>query len=305
VSNFKLFRLSGGTVAEITGGTAQVEKSLQTLFEKSLEPLLGVRFLVSEHKTGAVHGGRIDTLGLDENGCPVIIEFKRAVNENVINQGLFYLDWLMDHRGDFEMLVLNRLGPEALKQVDWSAPRLVCVAADFTNYDQHAVRQINRNIDLVRYRHYGEELLLLQLVHAAAATTPPSSEITSPPSAGGSGATTQDIAQRLEQAPQPVKDVYEALKEYLLALGDDVQLKQLKTYFAFRRTKNFACVFPQGAKLMVYLKGDPQSVNFVPGFTRNVTNTGHYGTGDIEVAFETITDFQKAQPLLMKSYEAS
>ena len=32
--------------------------------------------------------------GIDENCSPVIIEYKRALNENVINQGLFYLDWL-------------------------------------------------------------------------------------------------------------------------------------------------------------------------------------------------------------------
>jgi hypothetical protein len=35
-----------------------------------------------------VHGGRIDTLGLDDNNCPVIIEYKHALNENVISQGL-------------------------------------------------------------------------------------------------------------------------------------------------------------------------------------------------------------------------
>ena len=28
-----------------------------------------------------------------EYGCPVIVEYKRHNNENVINQGLFYLDW--------------------------------------------------------------------------------------------------------------------------------------------------------------------------------------------------------------------
>ena len=32
--------------------------------------MLGVRFLASEFTT--TNGGRIDTLGLDENGCPVI-----------------------------------------------------------------------------------------------------------------------------------------------------------------------------------------------------------------------------------------
>jgi RecB family endonuclease NucS len=81
--------------------------------ESNLDALLGVRFLASEYRTGKTHGGRIDTLGIDENGSPVIIEYKRAMNENVINQGLYYLDWLLGHRGEFELIVLKTLGKES------------------------------------------------------------------------------------------------------------------------------------------------------------------------------------------------
>jgi hypothetical protein len=63
-----------------------------------MDTLFGVQFLASEYSTGKVHSGRIDSLVLDENGSPVIFEYKRSTNENVINQGLFYLDWLLDHR---------------------------------------------------------------------------------------------------------------------------------------------------------------------------------------------------------------
>lgn len=130
MSDIKLFRVGAGTAEELTGTTDTVEKSVQTLFEKNLDQLLGVRFLATEFVT--THGGRLDTLGVDENGCPVIIEYKRASNENVINQGLFYLDWLMDHRKDFEWLVMERLGKDEAAKVDWSAPRLICIAGDFT-----------------------------------------------------------------------------------------------------------------------------------------------------------------------------
>lgn len=102
--------------------------------------------------------GASTPLGLDENDCPVILEYKRSTGENVINQGLFYLDWLMDHRGDFERLVTRQLGHETADRIDWNAPRLVCVAADFTKYDGHAVQQINRNIELIRYRLFGDDL---------------------------------------------------------------------------------------------------------------------------------------------------
>src|SRR5690242_8943796 len=104
MSDIKLFRVINGSAQELQGTSIAIEKTLQTLIEQHLEVFLGVRFLVSEYSTGKTHGGRIDTLGIDENGSPIIIEYKRALNENVINQGLFYLDWLMDHKGEFELL---------------------------------------------------------------------------------------------------------------------------------------------------------------------------------------------------------
>jgi len=103
MSDIKLFKVSNGLVQELQGASIAVEKTLQTLIENHLEAFLGIRFLKTEHTTGKTHGGRIDTLGIDENGSPVIIEYKRALNENVINQGLFYLDWLMDHKAEFEL----------------------------------------------------------------------------------------------------------------------------------------------------------------------------------------------------------
>src|SRR5438105_8977527 len=118
VGDLKLFRIQKDDVTEIEGESVAVEKSLQQLIDRHLPTFFGVRFLTSEHATGRTHGGRIDTLGIDENGSPVIVEYKRATNENVINQGLFYIDWLMDHRAEFEMLVMQNFGAKAVEDVD-------------------------------------------------------------------------------------------------------------------------------------------------------------------------------------------
>jgi RecB family endonuclease NucS len=118
MSDIKLFRLTSGTATELQGNACDLEKPLQTLIEADLQPLLSIRFIASEHSTGKTHGGRIDSLGLDENHCPVILEYKRSVGENVINQGLFYLDWLMDHKADFKLLVLDKLGAAAADAID-------------------------------------------------------------------------------------------------------------------------------------------------------------------------------------------
>jgi predicted transport protein len=268
--------------------------------------LLGVRFLVSELTTGKTHGGRIDTLGIDENGSPVIIEYKRALNENVINQGLFYLDWLLDHKADFKLLVMDRLGAEAAAHIEWSAPRLLCIAGDFTRYDEHAVQQINRNIELIRYRRFADDLLLFELVNATVATPLPFDDTLQP----GTGKSTKGLAPKtvrdaLADAEGRIQDLFEMLKSFLQSLGDDVQLKELKYYFAFKRLKNFATVEVQSKALRVFVKVPPNSITLEAGFTRDVTDIGHWGTGNLEITLASAEHLERAKPLLLKSYEIS
>lgn len=304
MSDLKLFRLRSDSVTEIDGSAAALEKSLQTLIEQNLETFLGVRLLASEFSTGREHGGRMDTLGLDENGCPVIIEYKRASNMNVINQGLFYLDWLVTHRGDFEMLVLKSVGQDVAESIDWSTPRLICIAGDFSKYDEHAIKQMNHNIELIRYMRFGDDLLLLEQVNVVSV---PSNGVGALPSSGAARGRTKTVAEYLEQADRELTDRYEAVREHLTNLGDDVQQKTLKNYFAFKRIKNFACVevHTRTRNLLVYVKVDPDTVDLEEGFTRDVRKIGHFGTGDLEITIKTASDFERAKPLLERSYESA
>lgn len=302
MSDTKLFRIEGELVKKIEGQSVAIERTLQVLLEKHLEEFLGVRFLASEYSTGPVHGGRVDTLGIDENNCPVIIEYKRAMNENVINQGLFYLDWLLDHRAEFVILVQNKIDHSTAGVVNWTGARLLCIAADFTRYDEHAVNQINRNIELIRYRRYGEGLLLLELVNAPGGIT--ESVATAPNHVHGHEKT---VEEKLAQASEVVKNRYENLKAYLLALGDDVQLKTQKNYFAYKRLKNFACIeiHPQTAQIIVFVKSDFVDFHEEAGFTRDVTNIGHFATGDLEITISSDSDIERAKPFIEVSYEAN
>lgn len=130
MSGLKLFRTptTNSGMTEVTPRLAEIEADVQGLVETHMETLLGLRFLASEYSTGPVHGGRIDSLGLDENGSPVIVEYKRGTDAGVINQGLFYLAWLMDHRAEFEHLVRYRffgsdlLGLETVASVSGGPP---------------------------------------------------------------------------------------------------------------------------------------------------------------------------------------
>jgi predicted transport protein len=299
LADIKLFQLQSDSAHELRAESVDIEKSLQSLMEHHLESFLGVRFLATEYVTGKTHGGRIDTLGLDDNNCPVIIEYKRALNENVISQGLYYLDWLMDHQGEFTLQVMKKLGPDSSEGIDWSGPRLLCIAGDFTRYDEYAVLQIPRNIELLRYRRYGGDLLLLELVRA--------STTTSSPRRSHASAASQEKPPTIETGldPKPLQEVWESLRAFLLALGDDVQMKELEHYTAFRRLKNFACVKQHNKDLQVWVKLDPSSVAIEEGFTRDVSDIGHAGTGDVEIRIQDAADLARAQPLLRRSYQGA
>nr|WP_154892991.1 DUF5655 domain-containing protein [Paenibacillus xylanexedens] len=296
MSDTKLFHITG-EVKELPANSVLLERELQVLIEKNMPVFFGVTFLKSEYTTS--NGGRIDSLGLDENNCPVIFEYKRTSNENVINQGLFYLDWLLDHKAEFELLVMKNLGKECSDKLDWSMPRLICVAGDFTKYDKYAVKQINRNIDLVRYKKFGADLLMMELVNSSTVRpyniqeqgdkwTKPSSDKT--------------FQEQLQSTTPALRELYYSIRAYILALGDDVTENQLKLYTAFKKMKNIICVEVYQKQILLHMRLNPGDIELEDGFTRDMRNVGHFGTGDLQIIIKSPEDFKRAEPLIDEAY---
>ncbi|SMC18639.1 Predicted transport protein [Clostridium acidisoli DSM 12555] len=297
MSDIKLFKING-KVEELPAKWATLERALQTLIEKNMSVFFGVKFLKSEYTTS--NGGRMDSLGIDENNCPVIFEYKRASNENVINQGLFYLDWLLDHKADFELLVMKTLGKECSDKLDWTMPRLICIAGDFTKYDEYAVKQINRNIDLIRYKKFGDDLLMFDLINSNVATRLKDID-------GDKGAKPQsndkNFDDQLEATSEKIRGVYYSIRDYILALGDDVTENKLKLYSVFKKIKNIICVEVKMKSIVLYLRLDPKDIAIEDGFTRDVTKIGHWGTGDLEITIKDVSGFEKAKKYIDRAYE--
>ncbi|PPK60215.1 hypothetical protein B0F89_1261 [Malaciobacter marinus] len=135
-----IFDISGDKLSSVEQKNFALEKDLQSLIEKNLETVFNCRFIASEFSTGAQHAGRIDSLALSEEDNPVIIEYKKVESSELINQSLFYLHWIQDHKGDFEIAVQNKLGNDI--KVDWSDVRVICIAPNYKKYDLHAVQGI-------------------------------------------------------------------------------------------------------------------------------------------------------------------
>jgi predicted transport protein len=151
------------------------------------------------------------------------------------------------------------------------------------------------------------DLLLLELVNAqsvpdATAGKPAQADIPAEPDTPKATSKDKSLDEQLAVAPTEIRDLYQQTTSYLNALDDDVQEKRLKLWTAFRRLKNFACVIVYPNRLVVTLRLDPESVELDEGFSRDVSQVGHWGTGDVELTLRKQADFERAKPLLERSY---
>ena len=126
----------------------------------------------------------------------MIIEYKKVESSELIDQSLYYLAWIHDHRGDFELAVQKNVGPKA--QVDWSDVRVICIAPSFRKFDLHAVQVMGANIELWAYRLfkngcvYFEEILQRSYVPPGEGGQPPKNPVMV--AAGKKGAIAEQLA---------------------------------------------------------------------------------------------------------------
>lgn len=295
MAEIKLFKVKP-EVKALEASTVLLEKELQNLIESNMEQFFGVKFLKSEF---VITSGRMDSIGIDENYSPVIFEYKRSINENVINQGLFYLDWLLDHKADYKLLVIDRYGTETAEKIDWSVPCVICIANDFTRYDIHAVNQMQRNIKLVKYKKYSDDLILFEHVNTPVAGHSSDNEIVVTNTTNYAQKTHKE---KLATASEIMRTLYDAVCDYIDSLGDDLIPNQLKLYLAYKKVQNVFCIEIYQRQIVVRVKLNPDTVNLEEGFTRDMRNIGHYGTGDLEISIKDEDDFNKAKELINRAY---
>lgn len=295
MADIQLFHIKG-EISELALKSVALEKELQIIIENNMNQFFGVTFLQSEY---VISSGRIDSMGIDENYCPVILEYKRTVNENVISQGLFYLDWLLDHKADFQLLVIKKLGMEVADKIDWSVPCVMCIASDFTKYDEHAVNQMQRNIKLIRYKIFDDNLILFEHLNAP---------VVKPILMGDNAVDKKKsydktFREQYDNALDKIRLLFDDIQDYILSGKDDVTINELKLYLAFRKVKNFICAEIYSSKILLYLSVNPNEIEIKHGFTKDMSTIGHWGTGNLQIIIKSKDDFDEAKPLIDRAYE--
>ena len=94
-----IFNLTQGKLSKINEVSFVLEKDMQKIVENNLQSLFNLEFVVSEFY---INGLRVDSLSFDkESNSFVIIEYKKARNFTVIDQGYAYLALLLNNKADF------------------------------------------------------------------------------------------------------------------------------------------------------------------------------------------------------------
>jgi hypothetical protein len=226
-----IFQIYNNKIKQLKTTNFKNEKELQTLIENNLEEIFGIKFIASEFPTGEKHGGRIDTLGLDENNSPVIIEYKWGESESVINQGLFYLDWLVDHKGDFQVAVEKKLGKKI--KIDWGQPRLILIARSFSKYDKYAINRMSENIELWTYALYENGIFEINIEGSSQAENKKGKRITKVEYAN------YDLSYHLNKTSKELRQKFYEIRERILELPNVQEKAEQKTGVTYRTTKSF------------------------------------------------------------------
>ncbi|MDP9366675.1 MAG: hypothetical protein M3Q03_00115 [Chloroflexota bacterium] len=168
MDELRVFSLRAGPGRRATPRPFRTEAELRRLVVRHASTLLNLTILATEYPIASDGAGRIDALGIDDHHRPVVLEFKRAATGGAICQALYYLDWLVSHRDVFACLVMDHLGASSARRIDWSAPRLLCIAEEVSEREEAVARQIGRQVELLGLRRLPGGLLLLQRPRTAA-----------------------------------------------------------------------------------------------------------------------------------------
>ena len=303
-----LFSISAQRLTTVEQTNFTAEKALQSLVERNLQEVFNCRLVASEFPTGAQHAGRIDTLALSEDDNPVIIEYKKVESSELINQSLYYLSWIHDHRGDFEIAVQKALG--SVIKVDWSDVRVICIAPHYKKYDLHAVQVMGANIELWTYRLFKNQTMYLEEVLQQSYSPGEATSSGKNPvmiEAGKKAVRTRltgsyTFEQHMKGKPEKIREIALAVHDFVVGLDPSIEVAPKKFYVAYKISQNIVCLETNQQKVTLYLKLNPKEISNPPKISRDVTKIGHYGTGDFELTLKSLQDVETTKPFIEMAY---
>jgi predicted transport protein len=282
----------GRTLRQVSRREFANEAELHSLVEANLQDLLGINLIASEYP---IPNGRIDTLGLDENGSPVIIEYKWKKELSAVVQGLFYLDWVLKNRRPFESIVRDKLGKDV--EVDWSSqPRLIIVAQDFDVKELAAINQMGPSIELIKYSVY-DGLFSYEILNL----------VESRPAARKTGSDAAPVEHSLEdlinKTTPPIQEMFVSLRDKILDLSEAVWESVHPGYCDYRTVSTFVTVTPQKERLKIFIKLGEAKLDDPRQIAEQIPKSWGYGLLNKQFVISDIDETEYAMSLIQQAHD--
>src|SRR5690554_141609 len=280
----------------------KLEKDIQNLFESQLSELVGLQLVKSEF---TIKNKRIDTLAFDpQNKAFIIIEYKRSKSNSVVDQGFTYLNLMLENKADF-IVEYNESCKDSIqrKDVDWSQTRVIFVSTSFTENQKLATNFKDIAIELYEIKQYEGRIIAINPIKKSSSATS-IQPLTEKDEAIKN--VTREIKvyseeDHLANKSEEITELYEAYKDAILNLADNIEIQARKDYIAFKKNSNIADITIQrkGLKMWINLKKD--NLDDPKKITRDVSETGHWGNGDYELLITDTNNLEYIMSLVKQA----
>ncbi len=283
----------------------KLEREIQSVVENSLDAIFGFRLIKSEFM---IKNYRIDTLAFDEESKSfVIFEFKRDRNYSVVDQGVSYLNLMLEYKADF-IVEFNESQKQNLRRndVDWTQSKVIFVAPAFTDFQIQSSNFKDLPIELWECKRFENNIVVINPIKKSS-SAPSISQVQSNTNSKISKVTKEvkvyTEENHLEGKCDEVQELYESFKTAILNLSPNIEVSATKLYIAFKKGKNITDIQLQkkGFKLWINLsKGeldDPKNL------ASDVSGVGHWGNGDYELKVSDTTHLEYIMSLIKQAIE--
>ncbi|MEG6546795.1 DUF5655 domain-containing protein [Acinetobacter bereziniae] len=282
----QLYQIKSNELFELIEEPFRLEKEIQTLFEQNLSDFTGLEFVKSEF---VIKSNRIDTLAYDaESSAFVIIEYKRERNYSVVDQGVSYLNLMLDYKADF-VLEYNENQNKNLKRqdVDWSQSRILFVSPSFTDFQKQSTNFKDLGIELWEIKRYQDGIISINPLQKAKSA--PSIKQVQKVESEEIQKITKEIQQydedyHLADKSDDIKELYEQFRDSILNLASDLNIKFKKVYIAFEKNnRNLVYFSIQKNQIKIWLNTKFNKIDDPKNLINDVTGIDHHGSGDCEL----------------------
>lgn len=282
----------------------KLEKDIQKLFETDLEQITGFRFVKSEF---IIKNSRIDTLAFDgENKSFVIIEYKRDRNDGVVDQGLSYLNLMLEYKGDF-IIEYNESCNKNLKRtdVDWSQSKVLFVAPSFNNYQKQSSNFKDLPIELWEIKRFENDIIVINPIKKSQ-SAPSIKQVQSFKDNSVISKVVEEIKVyteegHLQEKSDDIQELYEDFKNAILNLSPDINIFPQKYYIAFKTNTNIVDIQIQYKALKIWINLKKGSLDDPKQITKDVSNIGHNGNGDYEILISDTSNLEYIMSLVKQA----